>query len=61
MPVTHLGPGVGVERPGGVDVPGTRAGVTEEDVLVLIVEDLVMVDVTTVLREGINFEINGCS
>lgn len=60
VPVTHLGPGVGVERLGGVDVPGTRAGVIEEDVVMLIVEDLVVVDVIAVLCEGINFEINVC-
>lgn len=61
-PVTHLGPGVGVEGLGGVGVPGTTAGAAEEDVVVLIVVVLVVedADVVVALCERMDLEINGC-
>lgn len=59
-PVTHLGPGVGVEGPGAVGGPGTRTGGAEEDVVVLlVVVVLVVVETVVVLCTGVDFGLSG--
>lgn len=59
-PVTHWGPGVGVEGPGAVGGPGTRTGGAKEDVVVLlvvVVVVLVVVETVVVLGTGVDFEL----
>lgn len=57
-PVTHWGPGVGVEELGGVGEPGMRTGVAEEGVVVLllvVVVVLVVVETVVVLSNKADF------
>lgn len=55
-PVTHWGPGVGVEGPGAVGGPGIRTRGAEEDVVVLlVVVVVVLVVVVVVLCTGVDF------
>jgi len=62
-PVTHWGPGCGVEALGAEVGPGTRVEGAEEDVVVRVVVEvvvLVVVDVAVVLWEEVNFRTDGC-
>lgn len=56
VPVTHWGPGVGVEKRGGVGEPGMRTGVAVEDVVVLLlVVVLNVVETVVVLSNKADF------
>lgn len=51
-PVTHWGPGFGVDGLGGVGEPGKRTGVVKEDAVVLrLVVVLVVVETVVVLSD----------
>lgn len=61
-PVTHWGPGLGVEELGGVGEPGKRTGVAEEGVVVLlvVVVVLVVVEMVVVLCNKAAFGLGLC-